>query len=169
MAETLDQLWRRYAQDPEAFAREQTAPLLLFETPDTEPLRTLSTHQLHTISKSGYQHPFLGPGAVALPLAARAGPSGEARIRLGRTAENDLVIDHPSISRHHAWFELHPRKAIWQVADAGSRNGTVVNSRRLSARVFQLLGDEAVVGFGDVNAQFLNGKALVRFLATRKS
>jgi pSer/pThr/pTyr-binding forkhead associated (FHA) protein len=46
-------------------------------------------------------------------------------IRLGRSDENDLQIDHPSISRKH--LRLHLDKGIWKVMDAESRNGVRVN------------------------------------------
>ncbi len=46
-------------------------------------------------------------------------------IRLGRSDENDLQIDHPSISRRHV--KLHLDNGIWKVMDAESRNGVRVN------------------------------------------
>jgi pSer/pThr/pTyr-binding forkhead associated (FHA) protein len=46
-------------------------------------------------------------------------------IRLGRSDENDLQIEHPSISRKH--LRLHLENGIWKVMDAESRNGVRVN------------------------------------------
>src|SRR5919201_3295843 len=46
-------------------------------------------------------------------------------IRLGRSEENDLRIEHPSISRRH--LRLHLDKGTWKVMDAESRNGVRVN------------------------------------------
>src|SRR5690242_4057825 len=46
-------------------------------------------------------------------------------IRLGRSDENDLQIEHPSISRRH--LRLHLESGIWKVMDAESRNGVRVN------------------------------------------
>ena len=46
-------------------------------------------------------------------------------IRLGRSDENDVEIDHPSISRKHC--RLHLESGIWKVMDAESRNGVRVN------------------------------------------
>jgi len=46
-------------------------------------------------------------------------------IRLGRSEENDLEIDHPSISRKHC--RLHLDAGTWKVMDAESRNGVRVN------------------------------------------
>src|SRR5205085_179723 len=73
-----------------------------------------------------------------IPLDQRAklvGISGKHRgeelvlskspIRLGRSDENDLRIEHPSISRKH--LRLHFDKGTWKVMDAESRNGVRVN------------------------------------------
>ena len=46
-------------------------------------------------------------------------------IRLGRSGENDVEIDHPSISRKQC--RLHLEEGTWKVKDAESRNGVRVN------------------------------------------
>src|SRR5437879_2418306 len=46
-------------------------------------------------------------------------------IRLGRSEENDLRIEHPSISRKH--LRLHLDNGTWKVMAAESRNGVRVN------------------------------------------
>jgi ABC transport system ATP-binding/permease protein len=46
-------------------------------------------------------------------------------IRLGRSSENDVEIDHPSISRKQC--RLHLEAGTWKVMDAESRNGVRVN------------------------------------------
>jgi ABC transport system ATP-binding/permease protein len=46
-------------------------------------------------------------------------------IRLGRSGENDVEIDHPSISRKQC--RLHLEEGSWKVMDAESRNGVRVN------------------------------------------
>src|SRR3954469_11869308 len=46
-------------------------------------------------------------------------------VRIGRSGENDIEIDHPSISRKH--LRLHLDSGTWKVMDAESRNGVRVN------------------------------------------
>ena len=47
-------------------------------------------------------------------------------IRIGRSGDNDVEIEHPSISRRH--FKLHlASDGTWKVLDAESRNGVRVN------------------------------------------
>jgi hypothetical protein len=47
--------------------------------------------------------------------------------RVGRGAENDVIIDHPSVSYHHCEMELGLDFVI--VRDCGSTNGTFINDQ----------------------------------------
>ena len=60
-------------------------------------------------------------------------------VRLGRAADNDLVIAHPSISAHHA--ELHFDGEQFLLRDLSSSNGTFVNGGRVDARARVEVGD----------------------------
>ena len=51
-------------------------------------------------------------------------------IRIGRDPNNEMFLDDPEVSRHHARVILH-NGAVW-VQDAGSRNGIFVNGNRVS-------------------------------------
>jgi pSer/pThr/pTyr-binding forkhead associated (FHA) protein len=48
-----------------------------------------------------------------------------SEVKLGRTDENDVVVDHQSVSRSHARFVLD--QAQWKVVDNKSANGVRVN------------------------------------------
>jgi ABC-type multidrug transport system ATPase subunit len=63
---------------------------------------------------------------------------------VGRTPENDVVIEHPLISRHHA--RIICSESRWTVTDLGSTNGTYVNGRRVTATVPLAVGDVVDVG-----------------------
>ncbi len=66
-------------------------------------------------------------------------------IRLGRAAENDIVIDDPKISRSHA--ELEWNGTGFSLLDLGSANGTFVNGQRLVKTPYLLRdGDEIRLG-----------------------
>jgi pSer/pThr/pTyr-binding forkhead associated (FHA) protein len=52
-------------------------------------------------------------------------------IRLGRSEENDIELDHPSISRTHC--RLHLDNGTWKVMDAWSSNGVRVNGEPYAA------------------------------------
>jgi pSer/pThr/pTyr-binding forkhead associated (FHA) protein len=51
-------------------------------------------------------------------------------LRLGRAADNDVVVRDPTVSRHHAELLGDPAHG-YEIVDRGSRNGTFVNGRRV--------------------------------------
>ena len=70
------------------------------------------------------------------------GPTGV--LLVGRTPDNDLSIDHPLVSRHHARIERSG--ARWTVTDLSSTNGTYVNGQRIQAPVSLAIGDSVDLG-----------------------
>jgi len=66
-------------------------------------------------------------------------------IMIGRAPDNDVVINHPEVSRQHA--RLTRRGTAVVLEDLGSTNGTFVNGVRLSAPHTLSNGD--VIGLGD--------------------
>ena len=71
-------------------------------------------------------------------------------MNVGRAPDNQLVIDHPTVSRHHAWVKED--KGEFLVFDIGSGNGTFVNGQQIEAP--QLLQNGDVVRFGEVEFIF---------------
>ena len=105
----------------------------------------------------------LVPGHVSSRLAARDAAAwvidgfgtphalSAGRVVIGRRPEADLVVLNASVSRDHA--ELHRTDAGWQVRDLGSRNGTVLDGRRVQGRATLL--DRSQVRFGEVAFLFV--------------
>ncbi|HLU39289.1 MAG TPA: FHA domain-containing protein [Planctomycetota bacterium] len=50
-------------------------------------------------------------------------------VTIGRVVENDVVLDHPNVSRMHAEISAEDGKLF--VDDLGSANGTLLNGRRV--------------------------------------
>ncbi len=59
---------------------------------------------------------------------------------MGRSPENNVVIDDDGVSRFHARL-LYDNGALW-LQDAGSRNGIFVNDQRLTSHRALKVGDE---------------------------
>jgi len=67
----------------------------------------------------------LGRG-VPLPWPEAAEVAPARRIRIGRGADNDIVLDYPTVSAHHAQITIAGDQA--QIEDLNSTNGTAVGS-----------------------------------------
>jgi len=71
------------------------------------------------------------------------------RINIGRTNENDIVLENRGVSRKHAQIEFNNDSAI--IIDNESLNGTFVNNRRVSE---ELLRDQDVITIGKYILEF---------------
>lgn len=72
------------------------------------------------------------------------------RISIGRTKDNDIVLENRGVSRKHAQIEFNDENAV--VIDNESLNGTFVNNRRISE---ELLRDQDVITIGKYSLEFL--------------
>jgi hypothetical protein len=86
------------------------------------------------------------------PLTKKAGASFADRITIGRTANNDIVINDSSVSRLHAYIRRDGNH--WIVADAGSKNGSWLRGSKLEARRETALPSRAVLRLGEVELTF---------------
>jgi two-component system, cell cycle response regulator len=64
--------------------------------------------------------------------------------RVGRGADNEIVLDGDSVSRRHAQFER--KGEAWLLSDLGSTNGTYCNDEQIPAGVALRNGDRVKVG-----------------------
>jgi ABC-type multidrug transport system ATPase subunit/pSer/pThr/pTyr-binding forkhead associated (FHA) protein len=70
------------------------------------------------------QSKWVGGSSDTLPLSRPV-------IRIGRGLDNDIVVEHPSVSTHHLEMTIHSGSA--EVRDLQSRNGSVIGGQRLPA------------------------------------
>jgi hypothetical protein len=66
------------------------------------------------------------------------------RLTVGRSSDNDLVVEDSSVSRHHAILERFG--VTWFVRDLNSSNGTDVNGDRVIGERALRNGDEILLG-----------------------
>jgi CRP-like cAMP-binding protein len=64
-------------------------------------------------------------------------------VAIGRAKDNDLVLDNPRVSRHHALIEA--RNGSYRIVDLNSTNGSFVNGQRVKSQAL-IDGDEIVIG-----------------------
>ncbi len=106
------------------------------------------------------------------PAATHVEDSDQALTRIGRDTDNDIHINHPLISRHHA--QLHrPAEGATEIVDLGTTNGTFVNGRSVhrapisAGDIIQIgpyrfsLGDNGLVQADDCNRISLSAENVV--------
>jgi pSer/pThr/pTyr-binding forkhead associated (FHA) protein len=76
---------------------------------------------------------------------------------IGRSEHNDLTIKSSYISRHHAMFVKFGMATL--LMDLNSRNGTFVNSRRVSNQV--IIHDD-IINIGNHRIKFVDPNAKAR-------
>ena len=70
------------------------------------------------------------------------------KISIGRSSKNELVLADLSLSRVHA--EIYREGDCFLVKDAGSKNGTLLNDRQLTAPVVLKKGDRITLGSAQI-------------------
>jgi len=130
-------LVRHRTEDPLATSGERT--LTLDESVDDETLQ----HGRYNVSDVEME---------VYPLAKKAGASFADRITIGRTGNNDVVINDHSVSRLHAYVRF--QDGGWFVADAGSKNGSWLRGDKLEPRRERPLSSRIVLRLGDVDLTF---------------
>lgn len=104
------------------------------------------------------------PNQVVLEIRKRPGSPFEERIGVGRTRNTDVHVADHGVSKYHAYFSLKVGTSIWQITDAGSKNGTFVNGRRLGARETIELKSGVQVAFGAANFRFFTPEGFYDYL-----
>lgn len=85
-------------------------------------------------------------------------------VTVGRNDNNDVVLEHPSISRFHAYFQYESRNRRWRLVDAESRNGTWCGALKLQPSVAEPVADQSRLKFGDLKLTFMEPDAFRAYL-----
>jgi ABC-type multidrug transport system ATPase subunit len=117
-----------------------------------QPAATGVPSPVETIPGSSPAPPAAGSGLRQHRPSVDSRPTGltqlgqlpTATLRIGRTPDNDLVVEDLAVSRHHAELRKTP-DSKYVIADLGSHNGTFVNGRRITSR---LLTEDDIIGIG---------------------
>ena len=123
------------------------------------------THSLDArIVQIGRSQVIVHADDVIAPCKKRPGASSFAGVILiGRSASNDVELEHPSVSKLHARLELGADDA--SLSDAGSSNGTFVDEKRLVPGEQHRVSSGSLLGFGNCSFLLLSHEALLSVLA----
>ena len=81
-------------------------------------------------------------------------PDLKSRMLIGRSTDNDICLNHPSVSRHHAVIANTPDG--YYVADLHSKNGLTVNGQRVASA---MLRNDDVLALGPYRLKLSLGSA----------
>ncbi len=98
---------------------------------------------------------FEAPTAALMLQSDRSVPLDRPVINLGRYRDNQIVIDNPHVSRHHAQIRL--RAGHFILFDLGSKAGTTVNGQPIHEVILRS-GD--VIGLAGTNVIYVEDAAL---------
>lgn len=156
----LSELVRAHHLDPGAW--ERVAVILWNDAPPPKekPELLWDTQGNHPLGASGTE-----PAVFRLEKA-RANAFGMG-VTVGRTPNNDIALDDPSVSRFHAYFQQDPHSGVWHVVDVESSNGTCVEGVRLAPKRPAPLIDRCEVKFGHVAVHYFSPQAFVAYLDER--
>ena len=150
----LSWLARQYAvSDLQSFEHELPGPWLVWEAGPWRPPQADRT----TLFGAGPMGRTPSGEALVLEVAPRTGRARFEGVRLGRGAENDLVVDDATLSRAHLLFRLGD--GCCMVEDLGSSNGTVLDGKPLGG-VPVLLASGACIEAGGVRFTFYDARGL---------
>lgn len=89
-------------------------------------------------------------------------------VRVGRSAQNDMVIPEYSISQVHCAFALDAAGRL-KVADLGSHNGTLLNDLRLTPHRGEYIEDEDELVLGRYLFEYLDAATFIQRVAVMAS
>jgi hypothetical protein len=92
-----------------------------------------------------------------VPIRKRADGSFLQHVSVGRARNHDIVLRHRSVSKFHAWFEIHDGARLL-VKDSESRNHTFVDGQQVANRVEVAPGQ--TVRFGSVEGRVCTAESL---------
>jgi transcriptional regulator with GAF, ATPase, and Fis domain len=97
----------------------------------SDPFRDLqsATQVLNTSDRARLRIRKIRAEVIAGPSAGQVVDVAGTEVRVGSSADNDLVLPDPAVSRHHLTLKVDNIGV--RVVDAGSRNGTTVDGTRI--------------------------------------
>lgn len=148
----IDQVRVQIVADPNVPRRTIQVEASIAQIPDYDPVAQQQwqrTEVYRAIEETGNVTPkFLQ--VVDGPLPEQLFLIRQKVTTIGRAPDNDVVLEVPEVSRHHARLEYHD--GTFEIVDLGSTNGTLVNGVAVT-RTPLSDGDELTLG--TVRLQFL--------------
>jgi len=92
-----------------------------------------------------------------------------AKITIGRSAQNDIILYNKMVSKSHAHLEIDPTGEGCSLVDIGSKNGTLLNDDEVTPHQSYPLADGDEISFGpETKVVYLSTKTFHEFLSQMK-
>lgn len=171
MVELLSLHIGRFQRERADYERTLPAAVLVFSpapavlsTPDGDD--DDETHH-HFKTLTNVSTPMLGVGEpIVFPVVKNQENAFGRGITVGRTGNNDVVLDDGTVSRFHAWFQRET-DGRFILTDAGSKNGSFVGGVRLTPRRPSPIADGTRLRFGQVEVTFYLASGFTKVLSRR--
>lgn len=161
MPHSISTLVRKYLAPG---AEAPTVPVLIWEEPPVEQGEIGSS----THTDIGAQKPKVGePLVFFLEKREKSDSPIPMAITVGRADASDVLIEHKSVSRLHAWLQQEEDTGRWVITDAESKNGTWVDTVRLPKMQRVPLVDRSTISFGHAKLRFFLPASLLVELKRR--
>ena len=139
---------RQYILNPSGFPRAYPHPWLVWTPPKKH-----TAEPIETTDVTGADIAFEKGDPLVIEVVKGSVPNAfPFGITIGHSENNDVIVRHEQVSRFHAWLQDGGGKR--SIADAGSKNGTFLNGRRLVPRKAEPLGPEETLCFGKLEVRF---------------
>lgn len=139
--------------DPKNFDTHLKGRSVLVYEPRDSNEDSSSGHRLRT--SSGVSGSVIGGGDPVVAVLEKSKDNVfQRRVTMGRTTNNDIVLDDASVSRFHGWLQKDDGSGKWTITDAGSKNGTWVASAKLTPKKPVILENGARVRVGNLELTF---------------
>ena len=158
----------------EDFSREHQEPYLLLMRDQSDDrhgwtfkTQTVSVASAKIAKLASDEDIQLAPeiaGYEVFPVVKALNNPWPERISVGRARNNDIVLPDSSVSKLHAHFKLNKAKEV-SVVDAGSRNGTRVNTRKVETGDVVRVHVGDTITFGRTTVTLLDGIALYELVS----
>lgn len=154
-------------RDLAAFRQEFPCYFLIGDAALQRPPRAMATISLDAASLSNLSHLESEAEPSHLVYAVKkVQPTLPSMISVGRTANNDIVLNDVQISKFHALFRL--RGSELELEDAGSVNGTRVGGTTLAKGQPKVVRNGDRIGFGTLELRLLDSEAAWHVLRSMK-
>ncbi len=155
----------------EAFLAKYSTPAMLYqEKHESKGFATGHTRLVDYQAGSGIVQSYqeLRNYRVLLPNSTGTGKV-PTKFLVGRSEDREFNIDHSTVSKRHAFILLDPDKNTYQLGDAGSTNGTLLDGRTVKAGEPVPLKDGDNISFGDCDFLFFSPQGFVDLVKRLKA